>query len=289
MLRFLKRAGLEFAWLAGQFAFFFDDSANGNWTYTYDDFNRLIGANQNSGHAVYSYAYDRFGNRWQQNGPHTILLTFSGANNRMDGYSYDADGNVLNDGVHSYAYDAENRIISVDGGATTYVYDAFGRRVSKTVGGTTQYLYDGVNPVEELPGTTVTATTLTGLAVDEYFQRTDASGPSDYLTDALGSTVALTGATGNTLASYTYEPFDNTTLASGSSSNPYQFTGGTSLTAARAEGMPAWGRAGSPRRPGWARRRSAATACIRTATGHFHKHTRPKAKRTAPLNSSRSN
>jgi len=92
---------------------------------------------------VYSYAYDRFGNRWQQNGPHTMLLTFSGANNRMDGYSYDADGNVLNDGVHSYAYDAENRIISVDGGATTYVYDANGQRVQKTVGGAaTDYVYD---------------------------------------------------------------------------------------------------------------------------------------------------
>jgi len=143
MLGFLKRAGLEFAWLAGQFAFFFDDSANGNWTYTYDDFDRLIGANQNSGQAVYSYAYDRFTNRWQQNGPHTMLLTFSGANNRMDGYSYDADGNVLNDGVHSYAYDAENRIISVDGGSTTYVYDANGQRVRKTVGGaSTDYAYD---------------------------------------------------------------------------------------------------------------------------------------------------
>ncbi|MHB8756226.1 MAG: RHS repeat protein [Candidatus Acidiferrales bacterium] len=120
-----------------------NDSANGNWTYTYDDFNRLIGANQNSGQAVYSYAYDRFGNRWQQNGPHTMLLTFSGANNRMDGYSYDADGNVLNDGAHSYAYDAENRIISVDGGATTYVYDANGQRVRKTVrGASTDYVYD---------------------------------------------------------------------------------------------------------------------------------------------------
>jgi len=62
---------------------------------------------------AYTYAYDRFGNRWQQNGPHTMLLAFSGANNRMDGYSYDADGNVLNDGVHSYAYDAENRIVTV--------------------------------------------------------------------------------------------------------------------------------------------------------------------------------
>jgi len=96
-----------------------NDSANGNWTYTYDDFNRLIGANQNSGHAVYSYAYDRFGNRWQQNGPHTMLLTFSGANNRMDGYSYDADGNVLNDGVHSYAWNSDARPTAVARSFTT--------------------------------------------------------------------------------------------------------------------------------------------------------------------------
>jgi YD repeat-containing protein len=51
-----------------------------------------------------------------------MTLTFSGLNNRIDGYSYDAAGNVLNDGSHSYTYDAENRIISVDGGATTYGY-----------------------------------------------------------------------------------------------------------------------------------------------------------------------
>ena len=45
--------------------------------------------------------------------------------------------------MHSYAYDAENRIISVDGGATTYVYVANGQRVQKTVGGAvTDYIYD---------------------------------------------------------------------------------------------------------------------------------------------------
>jgi RHS repeat-associated protein len=83
---------------------------------------------------------DRFGNRWQQNGPNSFLATFTGNhpsspqnNNRMDGYSYDAAGNVLNDGTHSYTYDAENRIILVDNGATaTYVYDADGHRVQKT-------------------------------------------------------------------------------------------------------------------------------------------------------------
>jgi RHS repeat-associated protein len=128
-----------------------NDSVNGNWTYSYDDFNRLSGSNQNSGQAVYSYVYDRFGNRWQQNGPHTFLATFTGNNpgnpqnnNRMDGYSYDAAGNLLNDGTHSYAYDAENRISNVDNGSTaSYVYDANGQRVRKTTSsGSVDYLYD---------------------------------------------------------------------------------------------------------------------------------------------------
>jgi YD repeat-containing protein len=35
------------------------------------------------------------------------------------------------DGNHTYTYDAENRIIQVDGGSTgTYTYDAAGRRVA---------------------------------------------------------------------------------------------------------------------------------------------------------------
>ena len=127
-----------------------NDSVNGNWTYSYDDFNRLSGSNQNSGQAVYSYAYDRFGNRWQQNGPNSMQLSFSGANNRMDGYLYDAAGNLMNDGTHNYSYDAENRIIQVDGTLGTcstatacYVYDANGRRIRKTTGGASiDYLYD---------------------------------------------------------------------------------------------------------------------------------------------------
>ena len=37
-------------------------------------------------------------------------------------HTYDATGNVTNDGVHSYTYDSENRLVSVDSGAT-YAYD----------------------------------------------------------------------------------------------------------------------------------------------------------------------
>jgi YD repeat-containing protein len=48
------------------------------------------------------------------------------------------------DGNHTYTYDAENRIIQVDGGSTgTYTYDAAGRRVARqTASGSWEYLYD---------------------------------------------------------------------------------------------------------------------------------------------------
>lgn len=66
---------------------------------------------------------------------------------------------------------------------------------------------------------------LSGLRIDEYFQRTDSAGARDYLTDILGSTLALTDSSGTSQASYTYEPFGNTTTSGASSTNPFQFTG----------------------------------------------------------------
>jgi RHS repeat-associated protein len=137
-----------------------NDSANGNWTYSYDPFNRLIGANETSPAQALSFTYDRFGNRWQQK-PSGLSLSFTGNdpsspknNNRIDGYTYDAAGNLLSDGVNTYTYDAENRITTYSntaGATASYVYDAFGQRVEKTStspnecdpsGGTVFYLHD---------------------------------------------------------------------------------------------------------------------------------------------------
>jgi RHS repeat-associated protein len=119
-----------------------NDSVNGNWTYGYDAFNRLVSANATA--QPYTYAYDRFGNRWQQNGPHSSSLSFGGNNNRMDTYSYDAAGNLLYDGTTNYTYDSESRLISATNGTSTYQYDADGRRIRKTTtaGGTVDFLYD---------------------------------------------------------------------------------------------------------------------------------------------------
>ena len=124
-----------------------NDSVNGSWTYGYGGLNRLQTAACSShcpGQAVgaaldLSWNYDRYGNRWSQavtagTAP-TPSAPFTGGSNRMDGWSYDAAGNLLYDGAHYYSYDAEGRLISVDGGATaSYVYDAEGRRVRRTVG-----------------------------------------------------------------------------------------------------------------------------------------------------------
>ena len=79
----------------------------------------------------------------------------------------------------------------MNSGASTFQYDAFGRRTTKSVGGSaTSFLYDGFNAVQELQGSTASANTLSG-AVDEVLLRTDSASARSFLTDRLGSTVAL--------------------------------------------------------------------------------------------------
>ncbi len=59
--------------------------------------------------------YDRYGNRTQQNalqsGPSPLYL-FNTSNNQITGFTYDAAGNLMTDGVHNYQYDAEGNILS---------------------------------------------------------------------------------------------------------------------------------------------------------------------------------
>ena len=61
------------------------------------------------------------------------------------GIIYDAAGNVINDGTHTYTYDAENRMITVDSSAQAYFYDAFGRQIQTIYGGNTYSRIFGLN------------------------------------------------------------------------------------------------------------------------------------------------
>jgi hypothetical protein len=86
---------------------------------------------------------------------------------------------------------------------------------------TTQFLYDGLNPVQGPDGGNgVVANLLTALRIDEYFSRTDSAGNvSSFLADALGSTVGLVGSGGTVATGYTYEPSGNVTASGAANGN----------------------------------------------------------------------
>jgi RHS repeat-associated protein len=155
-------------------------------------------------------------------------------------FTYDDNGNLTADGSKTYSWNARNELTGLSGGVSaSFGYDAIGRRRSRTVGSTTtQFLYDGLNPVQELASGTPTANLLTGLGIDEYFTRTDAAGARNLLTDALGSTIALSDGSGSVQTEYTYEPFGSVTTSGSANGNAFGFTGrendGTSIDYYRA-------------------------------------------------------
>lgn len=70
----------------------------------------------------------------------------------MTGYSYDAAGNLTNDGLNALTYDSENRIVTSSGnlGSGTYSYDGKGIRVKKVSGSTTTvYILAGSKVIAE--------------------------------------------------------------------------------------------------------------------------------------------
>ena len=69
--------------------------------------------------------------------------------------SYDANGNLTSDGTNTFAYDAENKLVSAStAGGTTLTYDPLGRLYQTASGafGTTQFLSDGQHVAAEYNG-----------------------------------------------------------------------------------------------------------------------------------------
>ena len=71
--------------------------------------------------------------------------------NRISGYSYDAAGNLLANGLgNTFTWDANEMISSSNG--TNYYYDAEGERVGKSGSAPTDTVYFGGRPVARLAG-----------------------------------------------------------------------------------------------------------------------------------------
>jgi RHS repeat-associated protein len=160
-----------------------------------------------------SWSYDAWGNRTAQTVTSGSCGSSSLGYNSLNhitnsGLQYDAAGNLINDGTHSYTYDAENRITAVGGGSTaSYVYNSHGERVLKTAGGvTTEYYHDlSGNVLGEAQGTTVT----TGYVYLNQQLLAEYTGGTTYFVhqDHLGSTRLMTNVSGCVVDSLDYLPF----------------------------------------------------------------------------------
>lgn len=192
--------------------------ALGSLGYGYNTVGQLVA--QTGTHAPQSLPAASSGNTFDDNNRQTTANSVA--------LSYDESGNLLSDGSRSYVWDARDRLKEIQqGGATiaSFSYDALGRRTAKTEGGTsTQYLYDGLDTVQETQGTTVNPI-LTGLGIDQRYARNDTGGRTYFLTDQLGSTRMLTNAAGSAVQRYEYDPYGTTTQSSTAYTNPYQYTG----------------------------------------------------------------
>jgi len=224
---------------------------DGQWTYAYDAVGELT-------HAVFvsnnlsvlpnqdlQYFYDAAGNRTQTilNGVTTLYVT----NNLneytsvgADGYSYDADGNLISQagpgGASTYSYDEQNQLLgaTTPTGVWSYQYDPFGNRIASTQNGqTTQFLIDPIglgNVVGEYNGAG-------GLIADYTYgsgltSRVGASGGAAYYDfDALGSTVGLSGSAGTYVNRYSYLPFGKVVSATAAVPNPFQYIGALGIMA----------------------------------------------------------
>ncbi len=112
-------------------------------SYSHDDLVRIASANCGS---IWSqtFSYDALGNI-QKSGSSSFGATYSASTNQMTQIgsstpTYDLNGNVTNDFLHSYAWDADGRPVTIDGVSVTY--DAFGDVVEENHSGSyAQFVY----------------------------------------------------------------------------------------------------------------------------------------------------
>ena len=229
------------------FDYTYDDNGNrtsmttldGITTYDYDATGQLTGVTYPSGGWT-TYEYDAAGNRIAvaENG----VVTSYTANNMNQythvgpaTYTYDADGNMTSktdaEGTTIYAYDYENRLVSVavpSGDVWEYTYDALGNRTVVVQNGiATNYVHDPIGLVDvavqyDHTGT-LTARYTHGIGL---VSRVDSGGDSAYYAfDAVGNSQQMTDANGTLVSRYAYSPFGILLQSEGSDQNPFRFSG----------------------------------------------------------------
>ena len=193
-----------------------------------------------------SWLYDAIGNRTSATVggtafPYTYLHSIdqnggtSPLNNQQlqsDGtnsYTYDNNGNLITragGSALSLSWDFEDRLAGLTGSVTaSYVYDAYGRRTSKTVEGTsTAYVYAGDNLLRESTPSSTADFLFTPRLDDVLAMQRD--GTVYYYTgDGANSVTLLSDAGGTVADTYVYDAWGKTAQSSGTVANPFGYTG----------------------------------------------------------------
>lgn len=200
-----------------------DHNSSRDQRFDYNGLGRLLsgmGPWGNSGNQVSAnYAYDALGNlKRKQLGGRVVTAQYNWQNrvasvtdNRTltpvtASYSYDARGNVTNNGRTSFVYDRSEQPVAVDG--NRYVYDAHFRRVKQTIDGETFYsVYtQSGSLLHRLNANTGVGTdylTLGGASV----RLINGANPLYTHKDHLGSPLGATDSAGNVLWWDVYTPF----------------------------------------------------------------------------------
>jgi RHS repeat-associated protein len=207
-------------------------------SFGYDSLNRLSSATETNGGTTnwtQNNAYDRYGNRQIDYGGGSYNLTFSSTTNRIttSGFSYDSNGNLTNDTIHAYTFDAENKILKVDS-TTAYTYDGAGQRVRKLVGENTRFIYGiGGQLIAEYDGST-------GNLKKEYVAgggslitieptAVNSNGTQYTTPDNLGSPRVITNSSASVVGRHDYMPFgEDLGAGTGGRTTGMGFSGGSS-------------------------------------------------------------
>jgi RHS repeat-associated protein len=230
-------------------------NTNLNQSFTYDSLNRIASAQTASTYSTSptncwaeSYTYDPWGNLLtlgtnsiaqsaytgcsQENPQNFVALL--GANNQLNGFGYttDAAGNVIADGVHSFSFDAENHLVSVAQSANptyTYTYDGDGKRLIKSSGSpatSTIYWYGagGDALIESDLGNNwlYSYTYFNGKRIERY-NPANGTAVEWYFSDHLGSARVVWSVYGEDKSEY--YPFGGERVISSGAGNRYKFTG----------------------------------------------------------------
>lgn len=194
--------------------------------YSHDDLIRIANANC-GGAAAQTFSFDPFGNINKSGSPYTFNAFYSASTNHITCIggsgqnctggvipTYDSNGNVTNDGLHTYSWDAYGNSITVD--TVTLIFDALDRMVEQNRSGSySQIVYGPTgNKLALMNGQTLSKAfvQLPGRATAVY----TSNGLDHYKhSDWLGSSRLTSSASRTYLSSIAYAPYGETYASSG--------------------------------------------------------------------------